>query len=87
VRKDPRIRGCFSLELSRTDVNVEKIKHMFMPCQQKVGLNQTITVRNNYAKNSDILQQNKEIKYSFVTRSQNFIHEYRQNEIKLGKYC
>ena len=91
MRKDARISCYFSkptsLELSRTDVNVEEMKHMFMPCQHKVGLNQTIRVCNNYSETSDILQQNREIKYSLVTRNQNFIHEYRQSGKNWGNGC
>jgi len=61
VRKDSRIRGYFStpkgarerksLEHTRTDVNVEEIKHMFMLCEQKVGLNQTKRLRNVSSEN------------------------------------
>jgi hypothetical protein len=71
-----------SLEHTRTDVNVEEIKHTFISCQQKVGLNHTTKVRNNYSETPDILQQNKEIKYSLVIRNQNFILEDTQSEIK-----
>ena len=69
---DTRISGYFSktkearertsLEHTRTDVNVEEIKHMFTPCQQKVGLNHNISVCNNYSETPDILQKNKKKK-------------------------
>ena len=80
--EDIRDREQTSLEHTLTDVNMEEMKHMFMPCQQIVRLNHTIWVCNDCSETPDVLQQNKEIKYSIVIRKQNFIHGDTRSEIK-----
>jgi hypothetical protein len=87
VRKDGRVRGYFSkpigareqtsLENARKDVAAEETKHVFIPCQQKVRLDQNIRLCNNCCENvatSIHFKYKKEIKHSLVIRYQNVTH-------------